>query len=240
MTTNQSRQVSRRNLILMAGASTLAASLLPQLLKPEAAIAETSPKTPGATITPDQALKKLIEGNQRYVSQKRLYPDQNQARLTEVAKGQHPFAIVLGCADSRVPPEMLFDQGLGDIFDIRVAGNIVDDAVIASMEYAAAELSVPLLMVLGHERCGAVKAAVEAKPVPGHIGTLVAALQPAVDQVKAEKGDVLDKAVRANVKMSVEKLKTTAPILADYVKVGKLKIVGGRYDLDTGKVEIIA
>jgi carbonic anhydrase len=227
--------MSRRNLILMVGAGTLMASIAPGLLKVEAANAETT-----SNITPDAALQKLMDGNRRYIQQKRTFPDQSRSRILEVAKGQHPFAIVLGCSDSRVAPEIIFDQGLGDLFEIRVAGNILDDAVVASIEYAAAELGVPLLVILGHERCGAVKAALDGKPVPGHIGSLVAAIKPAVYATKGQPGDAWDNAVRANVKMSVNKLKALSPILAKAVKAGTLKVVGARYDIDSGEVEVIA
>ncbi|MGB7712406.1 MAG: carbonic anhydrase [Microcoleus sp.] len=227
--------MSRRNAILMVGAGTLMASIAPGLLKVEAANAsETS------NITPDAALKKLMDGNQRYIQQKRTFPDQSRSRILELAKGQHPFAIVLGCSDSRVAPEILFDQGLGDLFEIRVAGNVLDNVVLGSMEYAAAELGVPLLVVLGHERCGAVKAALDGKSVPGHIGSLVAAIKPAVYATKGQPGDAWDNAVRANVKMSVNKLKALSPILAKAVKAGTLKVVGARYDIDSGEVEVIA
>ena len=227
--------MSRRNAILMVGAGTLMASIAPGLLKVEAANAsETS------NITPDAALKKLMDGNRRYIQQKRTFPDQSRSRILELAKGQHPFAIVLGCSDSRVAPEILFDQGLGDLFEIRVAGNVLDNVVIGSIEYAAAELGVPLLVVLGLARCGAVKAALDGKPVPGHIGSLVAAIKPAVYATKGQPGDAWDNAVRANVKMSVNKLKALSPILAKAVKAGTLKVVGARYDIDSGEVEVIA
>lgn len=220
----------------MSGAGALVATIAPGLFKTELAYAEGAV----SNITPDAALKKLMSGNQRYIDQKRTFPDQSRSRIVEVAQGQHPFAIVLACSDSRVAPEIIFDRGLGDLFDIRVAGNILDDAVLGSMEYAAAELGVPLLVVLGHERCGAVKAALEGKPVPGHIGTLVEAIKPALDSTKGQKGDPLDNAVRANVIMNVKKLQSSSPILAEAVKAGKLKVVGARYDLDSGKVDIIA
>ncbi|OCR02702.1 carbonic anhydrase [Oscillatoriales cyanobacterium USR001] len=232
-------KMSRRKLILLSGASAIAASLTPQLLKSPMAIAETNPQAAFSNLTPDQSIKKLMDGNQRYFQHKRIFPDQSPARVTELAKGQHPFAIVLGCADSRVSPELLFDQGLGNLFDIRVAGNIINDAVLGSIEYAILELKTPLIFVLGHERCGAVTAAVNGKSLPGKIGTLVAAIKPAVDQVKNQPGDKVDNAVRANIKMSVNKLKSTSSILSEAMKSGKLKIVGGRYDLDTGKVDMI-
>jgi carbonic anhydrase len=228
-------RISRRNVILMAATGALAASIPLAFLQAEAANAEEV-----SSITPEDALKKLMEGNQRYIEQKRTFPDQGRSRILEVAKGQHPFAIVLGCSDSRVAPEIIFDQGLGDLFDIRVAGNFIDNVVLGNMEYAAVELGTPLLVILGHERCGAVKAALDGKSVPGHIGSLVAAIKPAVYATKGQPGDPWDNAVRANVKMTVNKLKALSPILAKAVKAGTLKVVGARYDLDSGGVEIIA
>ena len=227
--------ISRRNLMLRAGAGMLAASIAPALLPAHAAKEEAI-----SGITPNGALKKLMEGNQRYIDQKRTFPDQARSRIVEVAQGQHPFATILACSDSRVAPEIIFDQGLGDLFDIRVAGNFLDDVVLGNIEYAALELGVPLLVILGHERCGAVKAALDGKAVPGHIGTLVAAIQPAVDATKNRGGDAWDNAVRANVKMNVNNLKSSSPLLAAAVKARQLKVVGARYDLDSGKVEIIA
>ena len=227
--------ISRRNLMLRAGAGMLAASIVPALLQAQAANAEEL-----SEITPDAALKKLMEGNRRYVEQKRTFPDQSRSRISEVAKAQHPFATILACSDSRVAPEIVFDQGLGDLFDIRVAGNFLDDVVLGNIEYAALELGVPLLVIMGHERCGAVKAALDGKAMPGYISTLVAAIKPAVDATKNQLGDAWDNAVRANVKMNVNKLQSSSPILAEAVKAGKLKVVGARYDLDTGKVEMIA
>ncbi|WP_445241160.1 carbonic anhydrase [Microcoleus vaginatus] len=154
--------ISRRNLMLKAGAGMLAASLAPAFLQAEAAKAEAI-----SELTPNSALQKLMEGNQRYIEQKRTFPDQARSRIVEVAQGQHPFATILACSDSRVAPEIIFDQGLGDLFDIRVAGNFLDDVVLGNIEYAALELGVPLLVILGHERCGAVKAALDGKAVPG-------------------------------------------------------------------------
>ncbi|MEG4105531.1 carbonic anhydrase [Microcoleus sp. S13_C5] len=236
MTESGSRgMISRRNLMLRAGAGMLAASFAPALLQAQAANAQEI-----SDITPNSALKKLMAGNQRYIEQKRTFPDQARSRIVEVAQAQHPFATILACSDSRVTPEIIFDQGLGDLFDIRVAGNFLDDGVLGNIEYAALELGVPLLVILGHERCGAVKAALDGKAVPGHISTLVAAIKPAVDSTKGQTGDAWDNAVRANVKMNVNKLQSSSPILAEAVKAGKLKVVGGRYDLDSGKVEIIA
>ena len=185
-----------------------------------------------------------MEGHQRYVTGKPLYPRQTAARRAAVAQSQRPIAVIFGCADSRVPPEIIFDQGLGDLFVIRLAGHVLTDAVLGSIEYAVAEFGVPLIMVLGHERCGAVKAAVAAVEGggtnPGHIYTLVNAIKPAVAKVKDSPGDVVDNAVRAHITMVVEQLQSSTPLLAPLVQSGKLKIVGARNDLDGGEVDILA
>ncbi|MBD2166334.1 carbonic anhydrase [Calothrix membranacea FACHB-236] len=190
-------------------------------------------------LSPDEALQKLIEGNQRFIEHQPQYPDQSAARLQEVAQAQHPFATILTCADSRVPVEILFDQGVGDIFDIRIAGNIATPEARGSIEYAVTLLGSPLLMVLGHERCGAVTAAVQNEVLLGDISTFVNAIKPAVARVKNQLGDPVENAVVANVQYQIERLKRSR-LLTESLQSGKLKIVGGRYDLDTGKVSIIA
>lgn len=196
---------------------------------------------PDTALTPDEAIARLMDGNTRYLYHQTVWPDQTRERRAQVAQGQKPFAAILGCSDSRVSPELLFDQGLGDLFVIRVAGNVFDNQALGSMEYAVEVLGVPLVVVLGHERCGAVKETVEivehGGSAPGHIGSLIEAIRPAVEKVHGQAGDELDNAVRANVELSVEKLKASEPILAEKVKAGKIKIVGGRYDLDEGRVE---
>lgn len=193
--------------------------------------------------TPDAALSKLLRGNRRFVSDQSKHPNVTAKRRTEVAKGQHPFAIVLTCADSRVSPELLFDAGLGDLFVLRVAGNVTDDAILGSIEYAVEHLHAPLIMVLGHERCGAVSATVDAVKsggeVPRHIDSLVKALRPAVDRVKADGGDVVDHAVSANAELVAEALRKSGPVLAEHVEEGALKVVAARYDLDSGEVQVL-
>jgi len=186
-----------------------------------------------------QALQRLLAGNQRYVAKKALHPNQTAERRAEIAKSQHPFAIVLGCSDSRVPPELIFDQGLGDLFVIRVAGNIVDNTVLGSIEYAVEHLHTPLVVVLGHKKCGAVSAAVVGGHAPGHINSLVEAIMPAVERARNRAGDLVENTVRINVDMAVGQLKSSEPILAQLSREGKLMIIGSRYDLDTGAVEII-
>jgi carbonic anhydrase len=179
-----------------------------------------------------------MEGNQRFAQHHPQYPDQSQARLQEVAQVQHPFVTILSCADSRVPAEIVFDQGIGDIFDVRIAGNIVIPEALGSLEYAVALLGTPVLMVLGHERCGAVTAAVQNEALLGDISSFVKAIKPAVEKVKGQSGDAVENAVVANVQYQIERLKRS-PLLTERLQSGKLKIVGGRYDLDTGRVTII-
>ena len=190
-------------------------------------------------ITGDQALAKLAAGNKRFVKTGLLHPNQTAARRKAIAKGQTPFAIVLSCSDSRVPPEIAFDQGLGDLFVYRVAGNTVNNECLGSIEYAIDHFNVPLLMVLGHQRCGAVEAAVKGGEAPGHIGSVLEPLKPAVEKTRGMPGDHVENAVRANVELMVDQLKNSSPIIAEAVRNGKLKIVGARYDLRSGKVEII-
>jgi carbonic anhydrase len=204
-------------------------------MKLEQAIASPALEPP----SPDAALKRLIDGNQRFVQHKSKHPDQSQTRMKEVAQAQHPFVAVLSCADSPVAPEILFDEGIGDLFDIRVAGNVVNSEVLGSLEYAAAVLSTPLIMVLGHERCGAVTAAVQGESLPGSMISFVKDIKPALSRTKGESGDPVDNAVIANVQYQLEKLKQNSTILSERSQDGKLKIVGGRYDLDTGEVTLI-
>jgi len=193
----------------------------------------------GSAVSGDLAQQKLIDGNKRYVDAKPSHPNQTAQHRSEVAKGQHPFAAIVSCADSRVPPEILFDQGLGDLFVIRLAGNILNDAALGSLEYAVEHLGVKYIMVLGHERCGAVDATLKGGEAPGHIGSLVNAIQPAVEKAKNQPGDPLDNAVRANVTMVVQQLKSSEPILEGRVKKGDLTVIGARYDLDDGVVAIL-
>ena len=185
--------------------------------------------------------QRLLEGNARFVSDQSKHPHQDGKRRTELATGQKPFAVIIGCADSRTAPEIIFDEGLGDLFVIRVAGNIVDDAVLGSVEFAVAKLGARLIVVLGHEKCGAVSAAVDAvkgaSAPPGHIGAIVDPIKPAAASVHGKDGDEVDNAVRARVHAIVERLKTASPVLSPLLQSGELSLVGARYDLDDGKVQ---
>jgi len=231
--------IGRRNFLNLTGTGGMAlvaavAGSALWSMKPDQAMA-----TALELSSPDAALKRLMDGNQRFMQQKGKHPDQTQARVKEVAQGQHPFATLLTCADSRVPPEILFDEGIGDIFDIRVAGNVVTPEVLGSLEYAVALLGSPLVMVLGHERCGAVTAAVEGERLPGQIGSFVKAIEPALARTKGQSGDAVENAVIANIHYQIEKLKQNSDILSQRLLNGKLKLIGGRYDLDTGEVTLI-
>ena len=203
-----------------------------------ATVAVAAAVTP-VSLTGEQALQRLIEGNDRFVAGKSIHPDQTTERRVELAGGQSPFAIVLTCSDSRVAPEIFFDQGLGDLFVIRNAGNVLDDQVIGSMEYAVEHLHVPLIIVVGHEKCGAVTAAVAGGEVPGHLRSIVDYLAPAVEQSKGLPGDKVDNAVRANALRGAEILAHVEPILKDAASRTNFLIVAARYDLTTGKVEIL-
>ena len=222
----------------MTGAFGMMLSASDLLWQVEQAKAAEIPSTSPESLSPDAALQKLIEGNQRFIQHHPQYPDQSALRLQEVAQAQHPFATILSCADSRVPAEIVFDQGIGDIFDVRIAGNIATHEAIGSIEYAVVLLASPLLMVMGHERCGAVTAAVQNESLLGDISTFVKAIKPAVEKVKSQPGDAVENAVVANVQYQIERLKHSK-LLTEQVESGKLKIVGGRYDLDTGRVTII-
>jgi carbonic anhydrase len=181
----------------------------------------------------------LMAGNQRYRKHKEQHPDESLARRTELVAGQHPFAVILGCADSRVPPELLFDQGLGDLFVIRVAGNIVDDAVLGSIEYAVEHLSARLILVLGHEKCGAVSAAVEGGNPVGHLRALVAAIQPSVNAAANSPGDKIHNCVIENARRVARQIRESEPVLKEYIERNGLKVLAADYLLDTGEVRLL-
>lgn len=194
---------------------------------------------------PDEVLARLIEGNKRFVGGKSTRQGRQPADFASDAEGQAPVAAIVGCADSRVAPELVFDQGVGDLFVVRVAGNVVSGTgplLKGSLEFAVAELGVRLIMVLGHSKCGAVKAAIEHidahDALPGSIGELVALIQPAVTAAKGKPGDKLNNVIKANVERCVARLKGLDPILSPLVDKGELKVVGGVYELSTGMVEV--
>lgn len=195
-----------------------------------------------AGLTPEAAMARLVAGNARYAAGQAMHGNQDVARRTTVATGQTPFATILACADSRVAPELIFDQGLGDLFTVRVAGNVVDDAVLASIEYSVIHLGSTLIMALGHERCGAIKATIDALDGKGspadagtRIGALAALIAPAVRAAPAG-GDRVDATVSLNASHAAAEIFAGSPPLRARVLAGKLKIVAARYDLDDGMV----
>ena len=201
----------------------------------DAAAAHAAP----ASVSPEEALSRLMSGNARYVEGFAAHPHADAPRRIEVASAQRPFATILACADSRVAPELIFDQGLGDLFVIRVAGNVVDDAVLASIEYSVIHLGSTLVMALGHERCGAVKATAEAlagRGSPQDLDTLAALISPAVRATPAGSPDPLDAAVSLNAAHAAGEIFAGSRPLRSRVLAGQLKIVAARYDLDDGRV----
>lgn len=187
----------------------------------------------------DEALSILMEGNKHFVESKLAHPHQDSDLRVSLGSGQSPFASILACADSRVPPEVLFDQGLGDLFVVRVAGNIINDQLLGSLEYAAAHLHTPLIMVMGHTKCGAIGAVAQGAELEGHMASLIPAIKPSVDKVRDMEGDLTDNAAREVAKMTAEQLRTSNPVLAPLVAEGKLKVVAGFYDLESGMIELL-
>jgi len=201
------------------------------------------PPKPQNVLSPDAALEGLKRGNARYVEGVSRRHDFRHEREA-LAKGQNPYAAILSCADSRIAPEYAFDSGRGDLFVCRVAGNFANEETVASLEYAVAVLGVPLILVLGHDSCGAVDAAIKSlkdnTTLPGHMPSLVAGIAPAVKAVSQQSGDTLGNALRQNVIDNVAKLASATPILSVAVEQKKLKVVGGIYRLKDGKVDMVA
>jgi carbonic anhydrase len=236
---------SRRNFLTVTGVGMIgtAAATMTSGAAVAAVPASPAPAKGGkTTLTPDQALNLLKEGNRKFLTESPVRSAVSRERRLEIARGQAPFAAYVTCSDSRVPPELLFGRGLGELFIIRNAGNTVDTVALGSIEYAVAELGVPLVVVMGHERCGAVAAAAavvrENASFPGAIGDMIEPIIPAVLKVREAPGDLLENAVRQNVRNVVNELRTsTEPMLLEPQRQGRLKVVGAYYDLDTGVVD---
>jgi carbonic anhydrase len=226
---------SRRHFLKLAGG--LAAGLA---LSGRALLAAGETPKPENVISPDEAFERLKKGNRRYVEGVMKRHD-FLAEREALAGGQNPFAGILSCADSRIAPEYAFDTGRGDLFVVRVAGNFVNEDAVASFEYAVKFLGTPLLVVLGHEKCGAVDAAIktvkDGAELPGHLPHLVEHIRPAVEAALHEPGLLLDNAIRENVLLNVENLKTATPIISQYVSENKVRVIGGIYKLNDGHVE---
>jgi carbonic anhydrase len=232
---------SRRNLIKYGGGfvgTGLAATVLgSNLVKPKAAVAQAKP---AKDMTPDEALQALVDGNKRFTSNKRENPNQDLARLTEVSESQAPFAAILGCADSRVPSEIIFDQGLGDLFVCRVAGNVASSEEVGSLEFGTMILGAKLILVMGHARCGAVEATIKGGRFPGQIASLIDDIQVGVERSRRDLGtDDLEAAVKANALYQVEQINQSA-IIGDLTDKGQLKVAAAYYDLSTGEVTILS
>jgi carbonic anhydrase len=232
------QSLARRDLLKLGGAAVAGLSLIPQAL----AAPPAAPPKPENVVSPDAALDRLMQGNTRYVdgvSRRHDFKHEREA----LSKGQNPFAAILSCADSRIAPEYCFDTARGDLFVCRIAGNFASDEMVASLEYAIAVLNTPLIMVLGHDACGAVdstiKSVKDGTTLPGHLPSLVAAIKPAVDAVQGQPGDMLANAIRRNVALNVEKLKTAAPILNAAAGDKKIRVVGGVYELTSGRVGLV-
>jgi carbonic anhydrase len=228
---------SRRAALLFA-----ASGIALPLAKMARAKETKKPPKPENVVSPDDSLERLKEGNERYVEGVARRHDFRHEREALVG-GQNPYAAILSCADSRIAPEYAFDSGRGDLFVCRVAGNFANDDTVASLEYAVAVLATPLIMVLGHDACGAVDSTIKSlkdnTTLPGHLPSLVMALAPAVKTASGQGGDALANAIRQNVLDNVAKLTSAAPILGAAVEQKKLKVVGGIYRLKSGKVDLI-
>ncbi len=237
--TAQHLHFARRSLFKLAAGAAAGFAVAPQAF---AAGPKTPPK-PENVISPDAALHRLMEGNTRYVKGEARRHDFRHEREA-LSKGQNPFAAVLSCADSRIAPEYCFDTARGDLFVCRIAGNFASDEMTASLEYAVAVLNTPLILVLGHEACGAVDATIKSvkdgTTLPGHLPSLVAAIKPAVDAVQGQPGDMLANAIQRNVALNVQALSSAGPILKAAVDDKKIRVVGGVYKLSSGQVALLS
>lgn len=228
--------LSRRNLLKfgagVVGTGVVTAGLGSQLISPEKAMADNN-------VSPDEAIDILMRGNERFTKGRSINLNRDLIRLATVAKGQKPFAAILGCADSRVPAEIVFDQGLGDLFVCRIAGNVATAEEIGSLEFGTLVLGAKVIVVLGHERCGAVDATIKGAQVPGQIASLLDAIRPSIARADGQSGDRLENTAKANVLLQADRLKAS-PVLSKLIDEGKLKIIGGYYDLDSGKVTTVS
>ncbi len=195
---------------------------------------------PRKTVSSNQALDRLMRGNQRFARGACHHPRLDPERRKALDRIQEPFAAILTCADSRVPPETIFDQGLGDLFVVRVAGNILNDQLLGSLEYAAVQLHVPLIMVMAHSDCGAIKAVASGAELQGHIASLVPAIRPAIDRARDMAGDLTDNAAREVARMTAGQLAVSQPLLAPLVRENHLAISAAFYHLDSGTVEMLS
>lgn len=241
-------RLMRRHLLTGLSSATAGAAVASFALWPKGEALDHHGLSPTSPRNAEEALERLRAGNECYIQEHFQIGDQGRTtqRRTEIASAQHPYAIVLACADSRVSPEIIFSAGLGDLFVVRVAGNIVDPkclGVLGSIEYAIEELKMPLIVVLGHEGCGAVKAAIKSVEQglhpPSAISVLTDAIRPVIESISDQRGDLLQSAVAANVRRQVDNLLQSQAIVAPAVATKQVVIVGGVYELDTGHVRFV-
>ena len=227
----QNERLSRRDVLRLGVAATTAS-----LLTGKADLLFAAPATAAPPMTPRAAIDELVAGNKRFVSGRLTANEQDLTVLRrQTEKEQEPFAAVLSCADSRVPVELIFDQTIGRIFVIRVAGNVTTPEIIGSLEYGAAVLGTAAILVLGHSNCGAVSATIQGKEVPGQISSLFAHIQPAVSQA----GSDLEQATKANARLQAGLLRQSSVVIARMVKADSVRVVAGYYDLATGAVTLL-
>ncbi|MFM7407624.1 MAG: carbonic anhydrase [Cuspidothrix sp.] len=245
--------IGRRNFLTFVGISTFSIATLTacnQMItnRSEIRISENNPNP--NPVSAEEAKRRLTEGNRRFVNQNRQYPNQSRRRLQSLSQKQYPYAAILGCADSRVPPEIIFDQGLGDLFVVRVAGNVATNETIGSLEYATANLGTQLIVVLGHKGCGAVSAAFDNQPDDGNIKSIVDDIRPSLSpnsRTRRNNNDVNDtndtndnnNPVTNNIEYQARKLQNSSPILGKLIRDDRLKIIGAYYDINTGKVRFL-
>jgi carbonic anhydrase len=245
--------VGRRNFLKFVGLSTLSFGTLTACNgiitnRSQIIIPENNPNP--NPVSAEEAQRRLIAGNRRFVNQNRQYPNQSKRRLQSLSDKQYPYAAILGCADSRVPPEIIFDQGLGDLFVVRIAGNIASNETIGSLEYSIANLGTQLIVVLGHKGCGAVSAAIDNEPGNGQINSVVDRIKPSLSQTQRMRGNINDdnnsvindnnnSAVINNIEYQAMKLQNNSPVINRLIRDYRLKIVGAYYDIDTGRVQFL-
>ena len=236
--------LGRRNFIQFLGLTTLSVSGISAcngliLDREQIQIPARNPNPNPVSI--EEAVSRLEAGNRRFSNRSPRYPNQSRSRRESVAQAQYPFAAILGCADSRVPPEMIFDQGLGDLFVVRVAGNVASNMAIGSLEYTTAVLGTQLIVVLGHQKCGAVTAAMRNQPVPGRIDFVVDNIKPALNQSRSINNDfgTTERAVIDNIQYQKERLLKNSQVLDQLVRESRLEIVGAFYNMETGKVNFL-
>jgi carbonic anhydrase len=233
-----SERLSRRRFLTVSGFGVAA------VIAPDAAGAIPPEPAFGSAVSPKEAMRLLVAGNRRWVTGKLRHPHQSVARRMALEHEQHPFATVFSCIDSRVPPEIVFDRGIGDLAVVRTGAQVLDEGVVfGSVEFAVDHLHTPLILVMGHQRCGAVEAAIDSiqsgKPAPGHIQAVVNALRPAYRVARKQPGDLVENMVRAQTKLTVKRIRND-PLIEELVRRGKLVVRGAYYSLDTGAVTFIA